>query len=285
VAVPVSLEDIRQALARAVISRVRGDAPPPRERFVSDEPGWFDPTSPVREVHSDIATLVGGIRSLLLQSLHPLPMAAVADHSQFRDDPWGRVQRTANFLATTVFGSATEAEAACAGIRAIHDRVSGTAPDGRTYRANDPHLLEWVHVSEVESFLVAYQRYGTRPLTADRQDQYIAEMARVGTALGVLDPPLNRQELRQRMQVFRPELCRTEQSAQAARFVLLDPPLPRASRPAYGILAAAAYSSMPVWAQVLVGPPLIGPVEPLGVRPAARALLGVLRWSLAAPAA
>jgi len=281
----VVVEEIRQALAQAVISRVRGDAPPARERFNGDEPGWFGPGSAAWQVHSDIATLVGGIRSLLLQSLHPLPMAAVYDHSQFRDDPWGRVQRTASFLAVTVFGSAAEAEEACAGIRRIHDRVSGTAPDGRHYDANDPHLLEWIHLAEVESFLVAHQRYGAHPLSKARQDEYVAEMARMGRALGVLDPPMSRLELRSRIQDFRPELRRTEQSADAARFVMLEPPLPLTSRPVYGILAAAAYSSMPLWAQTMVGPPLIGPVEPLAVRPAARALLGVLRWSLAAPAA
>jgi uncharacterized protein (DUF2236 family) len=228
--------------------------------------------------------LVGGIRSLLLQSLHPLPMAAVHDHSRFRDDPWGRVQRTAQFLGVTVFGSASQAEEACAVLRSIHDRVSGTTPDGRPYRANDPHLLEWIHVIEIESFLVAHQRYGAHPLSPARQDRYVAEMARVGLAIGVLDPPMGRAALKKRIQAFRPELRRTEQSAEAARFVLLEPPLPITSRPAYGILAAAAYSSMPVWAQAMVGPPLIGPVEPLAVRPAARALLSVLRWSLAAPA-
>ncbi|MCU1345512.1 MAG: hypothetical protein JWL70_1778 [Acidimicrobiia bacterium] len=278
------IEDIRQALAQAVISRVRGDAPPP-QRLATDDPGWFGPGSAAWEVHSDIATLVGGIRSLLLQSLHPLPMAAVHEHSQFRDDPWGRVQRTAKFLGVTVFGSSAEAEAACASLRAIHDRVSGVAPDGQAYSANDPHLLEWVHVTEVESFLMVHQRYGARPLSPARQDQYIAEMARVATAIGVLAPPLDRAELKERLQSFRPELRRTDQSAEAARFVLLDPPLPLTTRPAYGVLAAAAYSSMPLWAQAMVGPPLIGPVEPLAVRPAARALLSVLRWSLAAPAA
>ena len=103
---------------------------------------------------------VGGMRALLLQSLHPLAMAGVAEHSDYRHDPWGRLQRTADFLAATTFGPESEAERAVARVRAVHEHVQGVAADGRPYRANDPHLLRWVHLAELESFLVAYRRYG-----------------------------------------------------------------------------------------------------------------------------
>jgi uncharacterized protein (DUF2236 family) len=278
------MEEFRLALAKSVIQRVRGDAPPPRERF-SGEPGWFGPESAAWIVHSDLATLLGGIRALLLQSLHPLPMAAVRDHSNFRNDPWGRVQRTATFIATTVFGSEAEAADACARLRSIHDHITGVTDDGVAYRANDPHLLEWVHVAEIDSFLTVHQRYGAQPLSPERQDSYVAEMSRVARELGVIDPPMTVAALRQRLLDFRPELERTDASAQAARFVLIDPPLPLATRPAYGVLAAAAYSSLPFWAQAMIGPPIVGPVEPLAVRPAARAVLGLLRWSMRPEAA
>ena len=95
-------------------------------------------------------------------------MAGVAAHSGYKGDPWGRLQRTSTFLATTTFGTVEHAEAIIARVRAIHERVRGTAPDGRPYAASDPHLLRWVHITEVDSFLVAYQRFGAEPLTAPR---------------------------------------------------------------------------------------------------------------------
>ena len=103
---------------------------------------------------------VGGIRALLLQSLHPLAMAGVTDHSGFEGDPWGRLQRTSYFLAVTTFGTAADADRMVAAVRSVHERVVGTAPDGRAYAASDPHLLRWVHVAEIDSFLAAHQRYG-----------------------------------------------------------------------------------------------------------------------------
>jgi uncharacterized protein (DUF2236 family) len=101
----------------------------------------------------------GGIRALLLQSLHPLAMAGVAGHSGFKGDPWGRLQRTSEFLATTTFGTVEHATKQIQRVRRIHERVRGTAPDGRPYAASDPHLLRWVHITEADSFLTAYQRY------------------------------------------------------------------------------------------------------------------------------
>ena len=113
----------------------------------------------------------------------------VAQHSDYRGDPWGRLQRTSTFLAVTTFGTATDAQRAVDKVRGIHRRVHGQAPDGRTYRADDPHLLQWVHIAEVDSFLRAYQLYGATPLDQDSRDAYVADTARVAAALGVLDPP------------------------------------------------------------------------------------------------
>src|SRR6202042_2306225 len=98
----------------------------------------------MRRVHGDSDMFIGGIISLLLQSLHPLAMAAVAAHSGYRSDPWGRLQRTSLFLATTTFGTAEDAERIVARVRGVHRRVSGIAADGRAYRASDPHLVRWV---------------------------------------------------------------------------------------------------------------------------------------------
>src|SRR5256885_2577846 len=107
---------------------------------------------------------IGGIRALLLQSLHPLAMAAVAQHSDYKGDPWGRLQRTSYFLAVTTFGRTEDAMAAIARVRAVHARVTGFAADGRPYAASDPHLLTWVHIAEADSFLRARSEEHTSEL-------------------------------------------------------------------------------------------------------------------------
>src|SRR5690606_4122950 len=152
-------------------------------------PRWFAPGSPIQRVHGDSATFVGGLRALLLQSLHPLAMAGVAGHSGYRGDPWGRLARTSTFLACTTFATAEPAQEMVDQGRAVHERVRGKAPDGRTYRASDPHLLAWVHVAEADSFLAAHQRYGERPLGPDEADEYVAQSGRVARALGAEDVP------------------------------------------------------------------------------------------------
>ena len=148
---------------------------------------------------------IGGMRALLFQSLHPLAMAGVAEHSDFRNDPWGRLQRTADFLAATTFGPASEAQKAVDIVHRVHKRVVGTAPDGRPYAANDPHLLHWVHIAELDSFLSAHDRYGVDPLVGAERDQYVAESAVIARALGVVDPPETESELRDHLRTFRPD--------------------------------------------------------------------------------
>jgi uncharacterized protein (DUF2236 family) len=278
------MEPLRRAIAHSVRSRVTGPGGSERARelFEADGPRWFRPDRPIRLVHSDAAMFAGGLRALLLQSLHPLAMAGVADHSDFRHDPWGRLARTADFLAATTFGPADEAERACATVRRVHDHVRGTAPDGRPYAANDPHLLLWVHLAELDSFLAAYQRYGRAPLDREERDAYVADMAVVGRGLGVLDPPLDEAGLRAQLAAFRPELRATRAARQAARFLLL-PPMPLAARGPYTLLSAAAVALLPWWARLDLRLPVTPVADTIVVKPAGRALVDVLRWALATP--
>ncbi len=135
---------------------------------------------------------IGGIRAILLQTLHPAAMTAVAEHSGYRGDMWGRLARTSRFIAVTTFGTADDAQRAVDAVRGIHDRITGTMPDGTSYAASDPHLLMWVHVAEIESFLLAHQTYGKRPLDQAGRDEYVAQTAEVARRLGVVDPPTHR---------------------------------------------------------------------------------------------
>ena len=278
------VRQLRARLAAEVFQRVAGSEGPARARRVHDRPGprWFDDDAPIREVHGDAAMFVGGLRALLLQSLHPLAMAAVAGHSDYREDPWGRLARTSHFLAVTTFGSADDAERMIATVRAIHARVRGTAPDGRDYAASDPHLLAWVHLAEVDSFLAAYQLYGRRQLGRERRDRYIREAGQVAARLGVIDPPSDYAELRRALARYRPELTGTPEARQAARFLLLQPPMPLAARPAYGVLAAAAVGSLPAWTRWPLRLPYLPIAEATVVRLAGQTAVRTIRWAVSA---
>jgi uncharacterized protein (DUF2236 family) len=211
-------------------------------------------------------------------------MAGVAAHSGYRGDPWGRLQRTSYFLAVTTFGPAADAEQTIARIRAIHERVRGVAPDGRPYAASDPHLLGWVHVAEVDSFLDAHRRYGAVRLTPAEQDGYVADAARVARAVGVLDPPTTVAELKDALAAYRPELRGTREARAAARFMLIRPPLPLPARVPYAVLASAAVASLPVWARWPLRLPYAPITEATVVRAAGSALVRTLRW-ITTPAA
>src|SRR5699024_2843285 len=132
-------------------------------------------------------------------------MAGVGEHSGYRGDPWGRLQRTSEFIAMTTFGPVQGAQAMVDHINRVHGTVSGTAPDGLAYDARDPHLLTWVHVAEIDSFLTAYQRYARTPLSATQADTYVAQTSWAAGQLGVPDPPRTVTDLRSRLSAYRPE--------------------------------------------------------------------------------
>jgi uncharacterized protein (DUF2236 family) len=272
---------VRRRIGAAIVERVAGPPDPARRRLAGE--GWFTADRPVRRVHADASMFVGGIRALLLQSLHPLAMAAVAGHSGYRGDPWGRLQRTSYFLAVTTFGQAGDAAAAIARVRAVHQQITGISADGRPYTASDSHLLTWVHIAETDSFLRAHARFGAQPLDQAGRDGYVADMARIGARLGVLDPPRTEAELAERINAYRPELAATAQARDAARFLLLHPPLPVIARAPYTVLAAAAVSSLPGWARRQLRLPRLPVSETVLVRPAGHAIVRAIRWAITAP--
>ena len=276
---------VRGEMGARLFARVAGPEGPRRRERIHGTPGprWFEEDSAIRRVHGDASMFTGGIRALLLQSLHPLAMAGVSDHSGFQGDPWGRLQRTSHFLAVTTFGTAADAEAMVAAVRRVHEAVVGTAPDGRAYAATDPHLLEWVHVAEIDSFLTAHQRYGARPLDQPGRDAYVAETGRVAHALGVPDPPRTEAELAARLTAYRPELAASPAARETARFLLLHPPLPVLARAPYGVLAATAVSMMPRWARRELRLPYLPVTEAVAVRAAGTLATKTIRWAMTPP--
>jgi uncharacterized protein (DUF2236 family) len=286
VRVQAAADSVRRRVSASIFERGAGSDGPARRQAIHGSAGerWFAEDRPIRRVHGDSSMFVGGIRALLLQSLHPLAMAGVAGHSGFRGDPWGRLQRTSYFLAVTTFGQASDAQAATERVRAIHARVTGTAPDGRPYAASDPHLLTWIHIAEADSFLRAHTRFGAQPLDQAGRDGYVADLARIGVKLGVVDPPRTEAELTDRISQYRTELRGTAEARSAARFLLLNPPLPVIARAPYGVLAAAATSLLPGWARRPLYLPYLPLTETALVRPAGHAVIRAIRWALTPPA-
>jgi uncharacterized protein (DUF2236 family) len=273
---------VQRRLGLALRSKVAGDDAPERAQRIWGAEGerWFTSEDPVWRVHADAAMFPGGMAALLLQSLHPLAMAGVAEHSGYKGDPWGRLQRTSHYLAVTTFGTIADAEQAIAVVAAVHRRVRGEDHKGRPYSADDPHLLRWVHVAEVRSFLSAYQAYAAEPLTPQEADTYVEQASRAAILLGASDVPLTVAELDEALASYRPELESTPAAREATRFMLLNPPVPLVARPGYALIAAGGVALLPAWARRSLRLPLYGP----GLAVASRAgavSAGLVRWGMA----
>ncbi len=213
--------------------------------------GWFGPDSAAWQVNGSLATLVGGPRALLLQACHPLALAGVEQHSNYRTDPLGRLQRTNLYVTTSTFGSSAQAEQTAAMVRGVHERVAGTAPDGRPYSAQDPRLLLWVHIGLTDSMLVAYQRFGRGTVDAD---QYVAEMAQLARPLGVDSPPMTVDELAEAFDSFRDEIGGGPEARAVAGFLRFPGrALPVGAWAPYEVLVRAATDLLPNWAHDALG--------------------------------
>jgi len=276
---------VRERLGEALFLRVAGPEGSVHRARIHETPGprWFAGDSAIARVHGDASMFVGGIRAVMLQTMHPTAMQAVAEHSGYRGDMWGRLARTSTFLAVTTFGTAEHAEQAVHAVRTIHHRITGTTPDGTPYTASDPHLLAWVHAAEVDSFLLAHQTYGAHPLDQAGRDEYVAQAGEVAARLGVVDPPRTEAGLRDLLEDFRPELRGTRAAREAVEFLIRQPPLPLPARPPYRVLVAAGIGLMPRWTRE----PLALPSYPVAERTVVRALgsaaTRTIRWAMTRP--
>ncbi|RPE81888.1 oxygenase MpaB family protein [Vulcaniibacterium tengchongense] len=237
------------------------------------DPGLFGPDSVTWRIHADFpGMLSGGLCALMLQTLHPLALAGVWDHSNFRADLVGRLRRTTNFVAGTTYASRAEAEKLIARVAAIHAQVRGAAPDGRPYRADDPRLLTWVHVTESYGFLEGFRRYAPLPLPAGAADAYYAEVRRVAEALGAREVPASEAEVRDYFAQVRGELRYDRRSREVldvlARIRL---PVPAAGLSRDLFLGAGA-ALLPDWAGPLLRR---GPGRRLQAAVAARTLRAI----------
>ena len=230
--------------------------------------GLFGPGSVTWKVHAEPILLLGGLRSLYLQALHPRAVAGVAQNSTFRSDPWGRLNRTSEYVGTVIYGSTAEVELAASRLRRLHSRMTAVDPEtGERFRIDEPDLLRWVHVAEVESFLTTARRAGLK-LTDDEVDRYYTEQLRAAELVG-LDPatvPATAAEVADYYAALRPGLGMTKDAAETA-FFLTVPPVPDnwgptpfrlgltlgPTRWAYFGVAATAIAMLPPWARRLYG--------------------------------
>lgn len=246
--------------------------------------GLFGPDSVTWRIHGDPAMILGGFRALILQAVHPLVMAGFDDNSVFQGDPWGRLQRTGNYVSTVTYGTTAEAQQAGRRLRKLHASLApGVEPEsGQTYRVDDPDLLLWVHCTEAESFLAGYRRSGGRLRRGDA-DRYYAEMVASAELVGIPRAmvPTTEAEMRDYYRSVRPQL---RVSTVARRNVLwgFAPPMPAwiayatPARPAWATLVGIAAAMLPPWARRLYGLPGL-PTTDISATVAARAVRGALR--------
>ncbi len=242
---------------------------------MSGDAGIFGPDSVAWRIHADPAMLIGGLRALLVQGLEPRAMAAVDQHSAFREDPWGRLARTTQFVVATTYGDTEAAEAAAAIVRKVHEHIHGVDPvTGEAYAANDPDLLLWIHAVEVESFLLAYRTYAGR-ITADDGDRYVSEMARVAEMVELPPGRAPRTEGDVRDYLLSVRGLRASPAAFEGLRVVLFPPMDLKYRPLWAIPTTAAIAIMPAYARRLYRIPWFPPAK-LPVRTSVFALSRVL---------
>ncbi|MGH3301768.1 MAG: oxygenase MpaB family protein [Streptosporangiaceae bacterium] len=223
-------------------------------RGVPDQPadgGFFGPASVAWRISGDLSAPVAGLRALLVQALHPLAMAGVDQHSDWRADPVGRLAATSAYLAVTTFGERAGAERAAARVRRIHEQVRGVDPvTGQEYCASDPALLLWVHAALVDSTVVARNLFGS-PLTADDADRYIEEMVVAAELVGVPAQlvPDSAAALERYLGRVRPQLQCTRAARQSTAYLLDPPGLDEEVAEIWQDIREAVLVSLPAWAR------------------------------------
>ena len=251
------------------------DGQPDWVRQLADgtDAGYFGPGSATWSVHGSLPTLVGGVRALLLQTLHPAALAGVMQHSRYETDALGRLIGTTKWLTVTTFGDTAMADRESARVRGMHRRVRGVYEAGGVsvpYAASDQDLLRWVHVAFTDSFLATHRIWGGE--IPGGEDAYVAQWAKAGELVGLLDPPRSVCELAEQLASFDSVIVGSAATAETVSFIR-KPPLPVPARAPYSVLFSGAVASLPSSYRTKLGVPQI----PLRiVKPAVAALLASL---------
>ena len=250
-------------------------APDPLEETFQypDDPGLFGPKSTTWKIMGDVSSFIGGIRALLIQAAHPEVAAGVANHSTYRDDPLGRLSRTASYVTATAFGSMPEVEKSIKMVSSAHRPVRGTSSRGEKYSAGNPEMAAWVHNALIDSFLVSYQNFGPFLLKDEEADSYVYEQTNLGKLMKASPLPENAASLSCWLSE-NPKVGSSKEGTEAVSF-LKKPPLPFFTLVAYKILFNAAVATMPKELRAAIG---VTPKK--GAKTAGNFLTKVLRYAL-----
>lgn len=244
-----------------------------------DEPGLYLPNQAPWIVHADFATLVGGVRALLMQALHPGSLAGVAQHSRYEEDPLGRLSGTIRWLTVTTFGSMQAIHGEASRVNRMHTRVVGefdnASGERKSYRASDPELLLWVHVAFMDSFLRAHQNYSRKPIPGGA-DEYVRLWAKSVEPLGLDSAPESERELFETLENFKRDLVVTQETAAVIKWIR-NAPLPPLAKPVYGLLFHSALASLPKPYQEMIG---IRGLPLWFTRPVTTSLLRLMRFAI-----
>ena len=251
--------NLQSFLARKFVRLLSGsnDGKPPWLKQVADgeEVGLYLPNQAPWIVHADFATLVGGIRALLMQALHPGSLTGVRQHSRYKDDPLGRLAGTIRWLTVTTFGPIQSNQKEADRVNRLHTRVKGeyqtSTGESRAYQAADKDLLLWVHVAFMDSFLRTHQNYSKRPIPGGA-DEYVRLWAASVKPLGLDVAPQSEAELLETLRGFDKDLVVTDDTRDVIKWIK-NPPLPLLAKPFYRLFFYAALASMPQSYQALIG--------------------------------
>lgn len=252
------------------------------------DPGLLGPDSISWELHSDMGVIAAaGMAAIVMEILHPAVMAGVHDQSNYQTQPERRARNTLGYVVVTTFGSTHAATALIERVRRMHERVNGTTPDGRPYRAMDPELIGWVHTAIPWAIMTAYDRY-RRPLSIDEKNRYLAEQAVIGRMSGADDIPETVAALDDYVESMRPRLAVNEQTRGFIDFIIGPTSGPyRANaveRNNRRLGLQASMRLMPSWARHLTGLEHSAATQRLWVDPTTRLNIALIRWAYATPA-
>lgn len=243
---------------RRIITNTEDGVPPWMNLVAEGETGGlFLPSDAPWVVHGDVATLVGGIRALLMQALHPGSLTGVEQHSRYEQDPLGRLAGTTRWLTILTFGSHEAIAKESGRVNRMHDHVKGeyTTGQGETkpYKAADPDLLLWVHIAFTDSFLTTHELYGEEEIPGG-PDAYVAQWSRAVIPLGLEKAPMSRAEMKQEIQRFKDEglLASSETTKRVVEFIR-KPPLSKTAMVAYSRMFDGAVASIPTEFQEMLG--------------------------------
>ena len=266
-----------QQMVRQLVS---SSGPPTTFLTPAGDPGLLGPDSMPWEVHDDfMAMMVGGIASLILQALHPGALAGVWDHSSFRRELQARLGRTAYFIAATTYGPSAMANQMIDKVNRIHKHITGMDEFGKPYSASDPHLLNWVHLTETSSFMNAYVRYRNPQVSKINMDRYFSEMRLIGNRLGASNLPDTASATDEAITAYLPELHYGERARTI--IILLDEyPSSLASRPFVRLVSKAGFMNLPDWVFPLIERKTPSTLERMAVQSALKLIAKPVRKAL-----